>query len=388
MENNFGIRDYIRVLVKWRKLIIWDVFIITVVAIVVSLFLTEEYTSRTSLLPPLPGTEFLGNDASALAGFGLRGALGMSTPSDLFAKILESEKVKDKVIEECDLRKMYKTKTIRTTYNMLNAATDISVSPEGIIIVATTSKSPILAKRMANSYIKGLDEVNKDLVMSTGKRNRIFIESRLEEVKKNLKEAEESLKKFQEVHKTISIKDEIIPALTLMSELRAKILANEMRLGVLNEYATEENPEVIMVKSELSELYKKLREMEYKENNKHFGIGFSVPFKKIPSIKLEIVRLTRDVMIQEELFKLLMEQYERAKLQEVRDTPTVNVLEEARIPDTKSYPKRSIIVIGAFIISLIGGVFFAFILNWAECLSPDEKKKWQEVWKIRRKEND
>ncbi len=389
MENKSGTRDYIRVLVKWRRLIFWDVFIVISAAVAISLILTEKYTSRASLLPPLPGTEFLGSDVTgALAGFGLRGALGMSTPSDLFAKILESEKVKDKVIENCNLREVYKAKTIRATYSMLDEDTDISVSPEGIIIIATTSESPLLAKRMADSYIKGLDEINRDLVMSIGKRNRVFLEGRLEEVRENLELAEESLKKFQEKHKTISIKDEILPILASISELRAKILANEVRLGILSEYTTEKNPEVVKVKSELSELYKKLRVMEYEGSDNHFGVGFSIPLKKVPSVQLEVARFTRGVLVQQKLFELLIEQYEKAKLQEVRDTPTVNVLEEARVPERKSYPRRRIIVMTAFAISLGGGILFAFLLNWVEELPAEEKKKWQEIWRTRRKEYD
>ncbi|PIU28990.1 MAG: hypothetical protein COT09_03210 [Candidatus Hydromicrobium americanum] len=384
-----NIRDYLRVLVKWRKLIIWNVFIITSIALAISLLLKEKYTSRASLLPPIPGTEFLGGEISTLASFsGMRGALGMSTPSDLFAKILESERIKDKVIEECDLRKVYKTKTTMATYSMLDKETDISVSPEGIITIATTSESPLLAKYMADSYIKSLDAANKNLTMSVGKRNRIFLEHRLEEVNEKLKKSEDALKNFQETHKTISIQDEILPILESISELRAKILANEVNLGILRKYATEENPKVVNIKSELSELHKKLSAMEYTGDDSHFGVGFSIPFKEVPNIQLNLARLTRDVLIQQKLFELLTEQYEKAKLQEVRDTPTVNILEEARVPERKSYPRRKIIVLATFIISFAAGVILAFFLNWAEELPPDEKNKWQEIWSMWRKKRD
>ncbi len=197
--KQIGMMDYIEVLIRKKRLIFWNTLIVTGLAIIISFVLPKKYTSCASLLPPLPGTEVFGNEMmGALAGVSaLRSGLGISTPSDLFAKILKSEKIMDGVIRDCNLMSIYKTKTKTTTYRALSGATDISVTPEGIIIIATTAKSPELAKQMADSYINNFDEMNKNLVMSIGKRNRIFLEKRLEQVNETLKLAEESLREFQ-----------------------------------------------------------------------------------------------------------------------------------------------------------------------------------------------
>ncbi|MDI6840303.1 MAG: Wzz/FepE/Etk N-terminal domain-containing protein [bacterium] len=387
MERNIGIKDYIRVLIKWRRLVVLNVLIITCFAIGISFIIPKKYTATASLLPPLPGTEMLGISrtsgiASALSGIaGISGIPGLSatTSSDLFAAILKSKATADRVIIDCNLIKVYKTNTMKATYERLTKDTEIKVTPEGIITIATTAKTPRLAKLMADSYIRNLDNLNKKLTMSIGKRNRIFLESRLQEVKRDLKMAEDSLKRFQELHKTISIKEEIEPVLEAVSEIKAKIIANEVKLGVLQKYATEDNPEVIKVKSELSELNKRLHAMEYSGDSEHFGIGFSIPFRKIPKVGLQLARLTRDVMIQEKLLAILTEQYELAKTQEAKDTPTVDVLERASIPEHKSYPKRKIIVGLAFIFSLAVGIILAFFLNWIETLEPEERAKWKEI---------
>lgn len=375
------LREYIKVLLQRRRFIFWNTFIITCIAIIISLIIPKKYTSRALLLPPLPETEFfLPEMTSAISGLSvLRGRFGLATPSDLYAKILQSDRVMDGVIKDCDLMKVYKTKTRWATYKALSSATDISVTPEGMIIIATTDKSPELAQKMTASYIRNLDELNKSLVMSIGKRNRIFLEKRLQEVEENLKLIEDSLRRFQELHKTISIEKEIEPVLQTVANLKAQIIASEIQLGILRKYATDDNPEVIKINSELAEFNRKLNAIEYKGDNKHFGVGFSIPFKQVPTITLEFARLKRDMMIQEKLFTLLTEQYEKAKIQEVKDTPTINVLEEPRVPEHKSYPKRSTIVIAVFIISLVMGVIMSFFLNWTDNLTPEEKEEWQKV---------
>ncbi|MCK4352405.1 hypothetical protein KAW65_03245 [candidate division WOR-3 bacterium] len=387
MERSISIRDYIKVIVKWRKLIILNVLIITSLAVIISLIIPKKYTSTASLLPPLPGTEAFGvtgisGMTGALRGLsGLTGIPGISggTTSDLFAAILESRPVMDGVIKDCNLRDIYKTKTIKATYEKLSKHTDIKVLPEEIVTIATIAPSPKLAKHMVDSYIKNLDDLNKNLVMSIGKKNRIFLEGRLKEVKKNLEIIEDSLKRFQELHKTVSIEDELEPVLEAVSDIKAQIIAKEVILGILQKYATEENPEVIKVKSELDELNKRLHNMEYSGDSEHFGIGFSVPFKNVPNVGLQLARLTRDVMIQEKLFAFLTEQYEQAKLQEVKDTPTVNILEKPTLPERKSHPKRRTIVLIAFVFSLSVGILLAFFLNWTQNLEPEEKEKWKEI---------
>ncbi|MDD2890924.1 MAG: Wzz/FepE/Etk N-terminal domain-containing protein [bacterium] len=380
MDKKIGLLDYIRVLVEYRKFIFWNTFIITAFALIISLIIPEKYTSTASLLPPLSGTEMLGNIGTSMLGLGSISGLTGNTPSDLFAAILKSKPVMDGVIKDGQLMKVYKTRTMKGTYSILSKSTIISVTPEGIILLSVTGNTPELAKLMTDSYIKNLDLINKNLLMSIGKRNRIFIEKRLEEVKNKLKLTEDSLCEFQGINKTISLQDELQPILVAIADIKAKIISDEITLAMLRDYATEENPEVVRINSELKELNVKLHKMEYEKDGSHFGIGFSVPLNNLPTVSLELLRLTRDIKIQEKVLGLLTEQYELAKSQEIKDSPTINILEHPTIPERKSYPKRSVIIIIAFMLSLFTAVFFAFCLNWINNLSETEQTEWKKVF--------
>jgi uncharacterized protein involved in exopolysaccharide biosynthesis len=74
---------------------------------------------------------------------------------------------------------------------------------------------------------------------------------------------------------------------------------------------------------------------------------------KFPSLKQQGARLALDAEIQRKVFTLLTAQYEDARVQETRDTPTVAVLDRARPPQLKSKPKRSIIVLFATVVATL-----------------------------------
>ena len=73
----------------------------------------------------------------------------------------------------------------------------------------------------------------------------------------------------------------------------------------------------------------------------------------------------RHVEVQNTLYTFLTQQYEEAKIQEARDTPTVQVLDYAVLPDLKYKPVRSRIVIIGFVLATIFSMYFVYFrIRW------------------------
>jgi len=89
----------------------------------------------------------------------------------------------------------------------------------------------------------------------------------------------------------------------------------------------------------------------------------------------------RDVKVQEEVFALLTQEYEKAKIQEVKDTPTVEILDEANLPERKSFPRRTQIVVISFVCSLFLGLLLAFFFEYLEKAkeNKEEYKEWKDI---------
>ncbi len=364
----------------------------TLGAIIISFVLPVQFTATATILPPNNQMDIMmglmsSSISSNLGGFsGLSGLLGGgTTASDLFAAILESGRITGTVIQKYDLKKVFKVKTMYDAGKMLAKITRIRVSPEGIVSVSVTWRDKNLAADIANSYIEELDKFNRETAMTTGKKYRIFVEQRLNETKDSLNKAEEALRKFQEQHRTVALDIEIENAIATIAKLKSEIILREVQKGAVASAGGLNNPYVANIEKELRELKTQLAKIEFGSQDttrKEFGAGFSVPFVKLPELSLEYARLLRDVKVQEAVYELLTQQYEQAKIMEVKDTPTVQILDRASPPEKKSAPKRSRIIILWAVFGLLFGVSLSFFLEWFENLKkqPDEFARLNDIY--------
>ncbi|MEO0097990.1 MAG: Wzz/FepE/Etk N-terminal domain-containing protein [candidate division WOR-3 bacterium] len=381
---------YLGILVRYRKLIFYDVLIFTILAIIISFLLPPKYQATAQILPPSEESEFAG----VLGAGGLsipklsrlaRGGslLPGATPSDLIAAILGSRTIQERVIIKCDLMKVYKIKkSMELAVRTLSQATKIRVSEEGVVTIVVEAPKPKLAADIANSYIEELDRFLKESNMSRGKNMRLFIEKRLTSALNELKTAQESLRVFQERHRVVALDEETKAVIDAYASLKAELLKREMELGIVQNVSTPDNFYLAGIKREIAEFRRQLAEIETGKRGKGYGAGFAVPFANLPAVAAEYARRLRDYRVQEEIYALLIQQYEQAKILEARDTPTITVLDYARIPERRSFPKRRIIVLFAFLLSFLGGVLLAFGLEYGKNL-PRDSFAYQEWVKIK-----
>lgn len=82
---------------------------------------------------------------------------------------------------------------------------------------------------------------------------------------------------------------------------------------------------------------------------------------KTPNTSLQYRDALRDLKYRESIYEILAKQFEMAKLDEAKDSPLIQVLDKATVPEKKSKPKRSTIVILAALIAGFMGILWAFI---------------------------
>lgn len=73
-----------------------------------------------------------------------------------------------------------------------------------------------------------------------------------------------------------------------------------------------------------------------------------------PGIRLEGLRLEQDLQLRRQLVTTLAISQEQALLDEKNDTPQVTVIDAANLPEEKSRPRRSVIVILIFMLAVAG----------------------------------
>jgi tyrosine-protein kinase Etk/Wzc len=382
--------DYLAILVKWRKLIVINFLIVCFAASGISLILPKWYRSQATLLPPIEQTSSPFGLVSMLSDIplGELGVPGMRTPLDLFKAILESRTVGEAVVKRLNLQGVYKKKTLEDAVRVLWKRIQMKTSPEGTISIVAEDRSPERAAGIANAFVEELDRVNQTTSTSQAKNTRIFIEKRLEETIANLQDAEESLRMFQEQNKTVSLTDQIAAIIQSAAELKAKQVALEIEKEVRLKVMSSAHPEIMRLQAQIEEFQKQLdklllvsEKLSGSNDQSSDQEDFMIPLAKVPSLGLQMARLVRDVKIQEAIFELLTQQYERAKIEETKDTPTVQVLDWAVPPGRRSRPRRMIFVFFMGLLSLFLSMVSVFTLEYYQRLRAADDVRYHQIRK-------
>lgn len=369
--------DVLMLLAKNRRLIIWTTSGFTVFALALSLIIAPRYQATATLMPPVS------QGAGSLMTLALRGTImpsdpeiggtgfmpGMITPSDVFAFMLQSGTVANIVVQECDLVNHYKQAKVfaknrdKAMYNIgkkLKKATKIKVTEELFITISVQDKSRAKAAEIANKYGEALDRVYAKMTMTQGGVMREFIEKRLGQEEVLLGQAEDSLKRFQQRYKTVSLGDEMKAVIEMTAALEAKIISQKIELDAIKSYSSGDNAQVKLLENQIEKSQQELDKLVGGSR----GMTLFVSFAKAPEIGAMMAQLTRDVRIHQELYTLLVQQLEQAKILEAKDTPKVQFLERAAPPYRKSWPKRSLIVLGGLFIGLLTAAMVVLARHW------------------------
>lgn len=82
-------------------------------------------------------------------------------------------------------------------------------------------------------------------------------------------------------------------------------------------------------------------------------------WQQSPQLTFEEGRLRRQVDIRQEVYLTLKREFETARIEEVNDTPVITVIDAAIAPHLRTKPRRTLMVMLAFLLGVIASVFTA-----------------------------
>ena len=97
--------------------------------------------------------------------------------------------------------------------------------------------------------------------------------------------------------------------------------------------------------------------------------------RKLPLLGVAYADLYRRTKVQEAVFETLTREYELAKVQEVKETPSVKVLDAASIPEKKSFPPRILIISLGTALAFICGVTWMLLKTLWEEGDPEDPRR-------------
>jgi uncharacterized protein involved in exopolysaccharide biosynthesis len=199
--------------------------------------------------------------------------------------------------------------------------------------------------------VKELYRQNSHLALTESAQRRLFFEHELATEREALAGAEEALKRSQQQTGMLQVNTQVEVAIRGIAELQAEIASREIALKTLTVAATENNPEVIQLNTELNGMREQLRQLEMARNRAGNPL---IPTSSIPQLGLDYVRLLRELQYHETLFELLAKQFEAAKIDEAKQAPVIQIVDQAVPADKKSWPPRALLTAAGALTALAG----------------------------------
>jgi tyrosine-protein kinase Etk/Wzc len=364
---------------------------VAVLSLVVSLLLTPIFTARTTFLAP--GSQQQSGSAAALAALGSLGALpglGAKTPDDLYVALLKSDSVQRGLDQRFNLRAHYDVKTYEALRKVLPNHVRVSADKKsGVISVEVDDEDAKFAADLANAHEPEVTKLLGRLAVSEAQLRRVFFEKQLQDTKENLVKAEQSLQAVQEKSGVIVLDKQAEALINNAALLRAQISEREVQLRVLRTSATDQNPAVMRLNSELRGMRAELARMESSQGGAP-GSAVDLPVGRIPEASVDYVRARRELKLQEMMLEGMLRQYEIAKLDEAKEGPVLQQVDVAQVPDYKSKPSRALIVLASTLLALLlvsGWVVVRRYLATVRADDPAAASAWHRLvhaWSLRR----
>lgn len=377
-ESKIDILDLIAALNAGKRRIIGGTLIVCLLTAVVTLLLPDEFEATVQLLPPADQKKGFGF-ADLLADLPIPSLkLGeKGTPADIFVAILKSPTLRRRMANEFDLMEAYEAEFMTDAIDVLESKTDVGKSEEGTILISVLDQDPVKAATMANRYIDLLDSTNQALSRDAARERLGFIHLLEEQEGLKLDSAMVELQKFQEDHNAISITEQARAVIRASADMQMAAMELEIeREGLLRSGFSPKHPEVLRLAHESimrQEGLKYLRDGEKgvvgATSLLHLKENLFLPLRQIPETAQKYANIEKSVIVQSALMKLLLEQKAEALIEGENTVSTIQVLDDATVPEKKARPQRLLIVFIAAVFSAFASTFYILAATYVRELA-------------------
>lgn len=300
----------------------------------------------------------------------------------LVTGVLSSDTVQDDIINRFDLRKVYWRSRYDKTRKILARRTDISEDRKsGIVTIRVEDRDPHRAQQIAQAYVEEANMRIAKLTTSSAHRERVFLEERLKEVKLKLDAAWLALSQFSSKNKTLSPELQGKAMLEASANLQGQLVAAESELKGVEQIYGPENSRVRAVTAKVGELRRKLQQLIGEGGSGELQPGQLYPsVQQLPVLGNTYLNLYREAKIEEAVFETLTKQYEMAKVSEAKEIPTIKELDIPTLPEGRSWPPRTLIVILGSLSFASLGAFLVYVERTAHRYETDDSRYRMIQW--------
>lgn len=346
-----------------------------VLGVLYAIALPTEYTAATKILTPQPTQSTASLLVAQLASSGsgplaaaAESGLGLKNPNEMYVGLLGSRPVADALIRQFGLQEVFHARDLTAAREKLMAATQITTEKSGLLSISYTDRDRERAARVANAYTDQLRSLTKTMAVTEAAQRWLFYEEQLKQARKDLASSELAFQQVQQKKGMVALSEQTRAIIQSIAALRAQITAKQVEVEALRSYSTDRNPSLELAINELNALRaEQMRLEQHSHSPEVAGPGL----QDVPSEGLEYLQAEHEAQYRQAVYDMLMKQYDAARLDEAKDAAVIQVVEPAIVPERKSSPHRSLIVIAFAIAGLLGSCVLVRFQWWKKRLQTD-----------------
>jgi tyrosine-protein kinase Etk/Wzc len=387
-EKDPHILDYFTLVAQYRKTVLFTSLAVGLLLLGYTYLMPQTFDAQVTVLPPEKQSS-VGNLMSFLAGSSALDLMkSQENPAlDLFRNVLESRMLSEEVQKDPRIHRyiaQFDSSKLGMSMFLL-AATTSEALRNGMMTVtvslpthwtpqqAEIDSAKILSAYLANAYVRELDRFNRERLATTAHNTRVFVEGAYRERMHSLDSVYGAFQSFQEQNKTIALPEQLTQTVQAAAMLNAQVQQLEIQLGVEQQELNPNSNRIELLKGQLEGAQNSLK----KYDNGTIG-EYSLALKAVPELSRKFANYTREIKLLEQVSAYLRQQLEQERINEQRDLPSLQVLDNALAPTRKASPKRLVVLILGFLIGFALSLFYISIRTYFVKLrtNPEEHRKF------------
>lgn len=379
--------DLLAIFAKQRKLIIIFTVVVAISAVIYSFITPQIWNSSTTFYTVGENASSLPLNLGSLSGFASsilstdNFSQGMNSVTILTSRTFSEDVIrKFNLIEyfritEADTLKAMDQALIKLGKRMLSINLD---ETSGLISISIESKDKKLSFEIAKYYLQRLELYNQEYKLTRGKRNRQFFEQRVNEVRGEIDSLSIALKDFQKKHKAIDLQAQMLSVVELYSSTVSQQILNDIELEIAKSSLSPSSPAIVELEHRGKVIRDKIREFE--KSSSSLQPKYMLNIDNLPDLSLQYGQLMINLEIKKKVFEFLYPQYEAARIEELKDMPTLEIVDYPRETGMRVKPKRAIFCVISTLVGFFVSLVLALICDILEKNSEKIKKLKQIVY--------
>ncbi len=367
MNNRRTIFDHLLLLARHKGIIIWTTLLVAAAAVAYSLLTPQIWKSSASFKTDTSSSLNLPVDASALGGL-LPSIMGGATGDAQSALvILRSRSLNERAIRRFNLIRYFKITEPDTLRAMDMALLKLKQKvvgtglneENGLVGISISTRDRQLSKAMADFYLEELDRYNREFKLTKGKRNRQFYESRVKAARASIDSLTLAVRDFQVAHKAIDIQAQTTAIIKLYSDVVSQKMIADLELDLARQNFEPDSPLLRDLTQRQSALLDKIRSIE-RNSSGQIKPAYIVDIDRIPALAQQYTQLMINLEIQKKVFEYLYPQYEASRIEELKDMPSLEIIDPPRLAGMRAFPRRGMLCVIATFLGFVLSLLLAY----------------------------